>query len=83
MFPVGLSKVPSSYVHFRPKYNVYSTLGTAVAQCVDGIQYKNGAIEFIQTEEGRILPNGSSFAYEYFLTDHLSNARAVVDHRCW
>lgn len=55
------------------------THGTAVTQYVDGIQYKNGSIEFIQTEEGRILPNGSSFTYEYFLADHLGNTRAVVD----
>lgn len=56
------------------------TLGSAVTDYVDGIQYKNGVLEFIQTEEGRILPNGSSFVYEYFLTDHLGNTRAIVDH---
>lgn len=55
-------------------------LGSSVTQYVDGIQYRNGVIEFIQTEEGRILPNGSSFIYEYFLKDHLGNIRAVVDH---
>ncbi|NQD69971.1 RHS repeat-associated core domain-containing protein, partial [Sphingobacterium shayense] len=56
------------------------TLGAAVTEYVDGIQYKNGVIEFIQTEEGRILPSGSSFIYEYFLTDLLGNTRVVVDH---
>nr|WP_165793146.1 RHS repeat-associated core domain-containing protein [Sphingobacterium haloxyli] len=55
-------------------------LGNAVTDYVDGIQYKNGVLEFIQTEEGRILPNGSSFVYEYFLKDHLGNTRAIVDH---
>ena len=56
-------------------------LGTAAAtHYVDGIQYKGGAIEFIQTEEGRILPNGSSYIYEYFLKDDLGNTRAIVDH---
>ncbi|GGH26786.1 hypothetical protein FAZ19_18415 [Sphingobacterium alkalisoli] len=55
-------------------------LGTGVTQYVDGIQYKNGVLEFIQTEEGRILPNGSSFIYEYFLKDHLGNTRAIIDH---
>lgn len=55
-------------------------LGTAnITQYIGGIQYKNGTLEFIQTEEGRILPNGSSFIYEYFLKDHLGNTRAVVD----
>lgn len=56
------------------------TLGSATTQYIDGIQYKSGVLEFIQTEEGRILPNGSSFIYEYFLKDHLDNTRAVVDH---
>ena len=56
------------------------TLGSAVTDYVDGIQYKNGVLEFIQTEEGRILPSGSSFVYEYFLRDHLGNTRAIVDH---
>ncbi|WP_454880725.1 DUF6443 domain-containing protein [Sphingobacterium detergens] len=55
------------------------TLGSAVTQYVDGIQYENGVLKFIQTEEGRILPNGSSYIYEYFLKDHLGNTRAVVD----
>ncbi|MBK1442511.1 RHS repeat-associated core domain-containing protein [Parapedobacter sp. ISTM3] len=55
-------------------------LGSSVVQYVDGIQYRDGAIEFIQTEEGRIVPAGSSFIYEYFLKDHLGNVRAVVDH---
>ena len=56
------------------------TLGSAVTDYVEGIQYKNGVLEFIQTEEGRILPSGSSFIYEYFLRDHLGNTRAIVDH---
>ncbi|MGJ1409051.1 RHS repeat domain-containing protein [Sphingobacterium thalpophilum] len=56
------------------------TLGSAVTDYVDGIQYENGVLKFIQTEEGRILPNGSSYIYEYFLKDHLGNTRAVVDH---
>ena len=55
-------------------------MGAAVTEYVDGIQYKNGVIESIQTEEGRILPSGSSFIYEYFLKDHLGNTRAVIDH---
>ncbi len=55
-------------------------LGSAVTQYVDGIQYENGILKFIQTEEGRIIPNGSSYIYEYFLKDHLGNIRAVVDN---
>lgn len=56
------------------------TLGSAVTQYIDGIQYKNGVIEFIQTEEGRIVPTGSTFNYEYFVKDHLENTRLVIDN---
>lgn len=53
-------------------------LGAQVTDYVGGIQYTNGLIDFIQTEEGRALPNGSSYTYEYFLKDHLGNTRAVI-----
>ncbi|MBW4891121.1 RHS repeat-associated core domain-containing protein [Mucilaginibacter sp. HMF5004] len=38
------------------------------------------AIDFIQTEEGRAVPNGSGgFKYEYTLKDHLGNNRLNFD----
>lgn len=42
-----------------------------------GIQYTNGTIEFIQTEEGLARNNGGSYSYEYNLSDHLGNVRAT------
>ncbi len=42
-----------------------------------GVQYTNGAIEFIQTEEGVARRNGTDYSYEYNLTDHLGNVRAT------
>jgi len=61
---------------------VRKELGTSVTDYVGGIQYRDGELEFIQTEEGRIIPipNSSSLVYEYFLTDHLGNTRVIVDH---
>jgi RHS repeat-associated protein len=44
---------------------------------IGGIQYTNGAIEFVQTEEGIARRNGSSYSYEYNLKDHLGNTRAT------
>jgi RHS repeat-associated protein len=44
-----------------------------------GIEYNNGVIEFIQTEEGRAIPNGGSYIYEYYLKDHLGNTRAAIN----
>jgi hypothetical protein len=29
------------------------------------------------TSEGRLIPNGSTFEREYFLTDHLGNTRVI------
>lgn len=48
---------------------------------VSGIQYKSDAItiDFIQTEEGRAINAGSSYNYEYTLTDHLGNNRITFD----
>jgi len=51
--------------------------GTAIRDYDDGIEYNNGVIEFVQTEEGRATP-GTSYAYEYLIKDHLGNTRATV-----
>ena len=77
-FVKGTDSLVYRYDGFGQKLT--KTFGSSITQYIDGIQYKNGAIEFIQTEEGRILPNGSSYIYEYFLQDHLGNTRAIVDH---
>lgn len=53
--------------------------GNLTTDYINGIQYTDGNIDFIQTEEGRILISGNSLVYEYFLKDHLGNTRAVVD----
>jgi RHS repeat-associated protein len=46
---------------------------------VDGIQYTNGGIDFIQTEEGRAVNNSGTYKYEYNLNDHLGNVRYSFD----
>jgi len=79
--PVKLTKGTETllYTYDANGKKLTKTLGSAKTQYVDGIQYKDGTLQFILTEEGRILPNGSSYIYEYFLKDHLGNTRAVVD----
>lgn len=53
---------------------------TTYANYIDGIQYKDDAtIDFIQTEEGRAINSGTSYTYEYTLTDHLGNNRVTFD----
>ncbi|QKJ31068.1 RHS repeat-associated core domain-containing protein [Mucilaginibacter mali] len=47
---------------------------------VNGIVYKNNAISFIQTEEGRAeRKTDGSYNYEYNLKDHLGNTRISLD----
>lgn len=46
---------------------------------VGPIHYRNGAIEFIQTSEGRVVKSGGTYNHEYDLTDHLGNVRATVN----
>ncbi|QHS56567.1 RHS repeat-associated core domain-containing protein [Mucilaginibacter sp. 14171R-50] len=45
---------------------------------IGGIQYTNGAIDFIQNEEGRARLSGTVYKYEYDLKDHLGNTRTTV-----
>jgi len=49
-----------------------------------GLEYAviNGGtpvLKFIQTAEGRARFNGTTFVYEYYLTDNLGNVRATID----
>lgn len=55
------------------------TTGTVTTDYVDGIQYLNGVIDFIQTEEGRAKNSSGTYVYEYNLTDHLGNVRYSFD----
>ncbi len=57
--------------------------GTGNTDYISGIQYEGTttqAISFIQTDEGRVIPNGANvYNYEYSLTDHLGNTRVTFD----
>ncbi|MDQ0640950.1 RHS repeat-associated protein [Pedobacter sp. W3I1] len=52
--------------------------GGTTTDYVDGIQYTNGNIDFIQTEEGIARNSSGSYSYEYNLSDHLGNVRATL-----
>jgi hypothetical protein len=51
--------------------------GGTTTDYVDGIQYTNASIDFIQTEEGIARNSNGSYSYEYNLSDHLGNVRAT------
>jgi len=53
--------------------------GSNTTDYVNGIQYDNGSITFIQTEEGRVLNVSGTPNYEYTLADHLGNSRVNFD----
>ncbi len=40
--------------------------------------YQNAKLSFILTDKGRIIPDSSGFAYEYFIKDHLGNTRVTI-----
>lgn len=42
-----------------------------------GILYKGNSIVQIATDEGRVVKNGTSYDYEYFLKDHQNNMRVA------
>jgi RHS repeat-associated protein len=49
---------------------------------INGIQYDGAttpALSFIQTEEGKAVPNGSAYTYTYYLGDNLGNTRITFD----
>ncbi len=41
--------------------------------------YKDGLLRAILTVEGRVVVDGSSYEYQYFLKDHLGNTRVTFN----
>ncbi|HKG08731.1 MAG TPA: RHS repeat-associated core domain-containing protein [Pedobacter sp.] len=58
-----------------------SRQGTMVRDYVSGIHYKNNVLDFMSTEEGRVVrnPSNNTYRYEYNLKDHLGNVRVSFD----
>jgi len=50
---------------------------TTTTDYIGGIQYKNGALDFIQTEEGKAAPITGGYDYEYYFGDNLGNTRVT------
>lgn len=67
-----------NYLYDAAGRKLRKTFGNTIRDYVGGIEYSEGAIDFIQTEEGRALP-GVNYSYEYMLKDHLGNTRATVN----
>ncbi|MEI9920872.1 MAG: RHS repeat-associated core domain-containing protein [Bacteroidota bacterium] len=44
---------------------------------VNGFVYTNGVLDFFGSPEGRVRKNGSSYEYQYNITDHQGNTRIL------
>jgi len=68
-----------SYVYDATGRKLRKVSGNVTTDYINGIQYTNGSMDFVQTEEGRAIKSGSNWNYEYTLTDHLGNSRVNID----
>jgi len=71
----------STYIYDALGRKLRKVLNGTATDYIAGIQYTNGSMEFIQTEEGRAIKSGGNWNYEYTLTDHLGNNRLAFDTR--
>jgi RHS repeat-associated protein len=70
--------ITNTYDANGAKLRRVSTISGITADYVNGVQYYNGALDFIYTGEGRARRNTTNtYVYEYDLKDHLGNARAT------
>jgi RHS repeat-associated protein len=51
----------------------------ATTDYIGSFVYEDNTLLYILTDEGRIVPDGSNFKYQYFLKDHLGNTRILFD----
>ncbi|MEN0052367.1 MAG: DUF6443 domain-containing protein [Mucilaginibacter sp.] len=83
--PQSIAGMGMTYVYDATGRKLRRVAGLSTTDYIDGIEYDGTtstapALSFIQTEEGRALPNGvSAYNYEYTLTDHLGNSRVNFD----
>jgi RHS repeat-associated protein len=54
---------------------------TRTVDYVNSVQYENDSLLFVSTAEGRAVPAGATYDYEYFLTDHLGNVRVTFNRK--
>jgi len=78
--PQSIAALNTTYIYDANGQKLRRIIGTNATDYIGGIQYDNGTITFIQTDEGRALPNGTTaYNYEYALGDNLGNTRLTFD----
>jgi RHS repeat-associated protein len=79
---VSSGTVTYTYDATGNKLRKVSTVLNNKTDYISGIQYDGAttpALSFIQTEEGKAVPNGTGYDYTYYLGDNLGNTRATFD----
>ena len=66
-----------SYIYDAGVDKLKKVSGTVTTDYIDGIQYSGNSIQLIQTEVGIARRNGTSYSYEYNLSDDLGNTRVT------
>ncbi|MEO6523791.1 MAG: DUF6443 domain-containing protein, partial [Mucilaginibacter sp.] len=85
-YTFGDREGPINYMATGEKISDYDYNTGIDREYVKGIVYSSPsspyllAVDYIQTEEGRAVPLGNGFKYEYTLKDHLGNTRVCFDN---
>jgi RHS repeat-associated protein len=75
----------ATYTYTAAGEKINNTGSDGTWDYIEGIVYNKppggttSTISYIQTEEGRATPNGSTYAYQYDLKDQLGNVRVTFD----
>jgi RHS repeat-associated protein len=77
--PVSIPGKSLTYTYDAAGAKLRKVSGPTTTEYIDGIQYTGTTMDFVQTEEGRILNPTGTPNYEYTLTDHLGNSRVSFD----
>jgi RHS repeat-associated protein len=71
------NNIVATYTYSADGVKLRNSGSDGIWDYVNGVVYHNGAIEFIQVDQGRATINGNTFAYQFDLKDHLGNVRAT------
>ncbi|MBB6498132.1 DUF6443 domain-containing protein [Pedobacter cryoconitis] len=68
-----------SYTYDATGNKLKKTSGSETTDYIRGVQYTNGVIDVVATEEGQARNNQGNYSYEYNLSDHLGNVRMTFN----
>ncbi|MDO3645237.1 DUF6443 domain-containing protein [Mucilaginibacter sp. L3T2-6] len=79
--PVSVTKTgdptPINFTYTADGTKLRKVSSVGVRDYISGIEYNNGSMDFVMTEEGRAIKS-TNFVFEYYLKDHLGNTRVTV-----